>query len=84
MHLKMLGDDDIIYTETDGIYKNKLTFSKSIDEPDIVNLRPSKKNRSITSFIYSLFEDIFLSEGFPNSVHILCTLSTMEHYSDFC
>lgn len=62
---------EIIFTESDGLVKNEITFTREEDfavEPAISNVVLNKGSKLGKSITY-LFREIFLPDGFPESVH---------------
>ncbi|XP_014204534.1 RUS1 family protein C16orf58 homolog [Copidosoma floridanum] len=64
-----MSNREIELSESDGYHRNKIHFHKSTDEPYIKNFKPIRGGKFADSFTYSFFKEVFLPQGFPDSVH---------------
>ncbi|KAL7307547.1 hypothetical protein TKK_0000242 [Trichogramma kaykai] len=61
---------DIEYIENDGFDRHEIFFYKANDIPAVVStLKPARGQKFGESLTFSFFKNVFLPQGFPESVH---------------
>ncbi|XP_011506526.1 PREDICTED: RUS1 family protein C16orf58 homolog isoform X2 [Ceratosolen solmsi marchali] len=62
-------NDELRYSENDNFLETNVEFHKSTNKPLIYSMKLTKGIQFSDSLICSLFKEVFLPQGFPESVH---------------